>query len=134
VSAALQKISVISLFVEDLPTTKAFYSDVFGLPFAYEDESSAVVQFENMMINLLKVEEASSLVEPLEVAAAGAGSRFQISVWVDDVDAVCVQLTKKGVTLLTEPRDREWGMRTATFADPAGNSWEVAQGIGGGEG
>ncbi len=25
------------------------------------------------------------------------------------------------------PADRDWGMRTATFADPGGHIWEIAQ-------
>jgi len=32
-----------------------------------------------------------------------------------------------GVTLLNGPVDRPWGRRTAAFADPSGNVWEVAQ-------
>jgi uncharacterized glyoxalase superfamily protein PhnB len=31
------------------------------------------------------------------------------------------------VTLLNGPIDREWGKRTASFTDPDGNIWEVAQ-------
>jgi len=52
-----------------------------------------------------------------------------MSLWVEDVDAVYAQPAKRGVQLLTGPRDRPWGMRTATFVDPAGHSWEVAQRI-----
>ena len=32
--------------------------------------------------------------------------------------------------LLTGPVDRPWGMRVATFTDPDGHSWEIAQGLG----
>jgi uncharacterized glyoxalase superfamily protein PhnB len=31
------------------------------------------------------------------------------------------------VALLNGPIDRPWGRRTAAFADPAGNVWEIAQ-------
>jgi catechol 2,3-dioxygenase-like lactoylglutathione lyase family enzyme len=31
------------------------------------------------------------------------------------------------VELLNGPIDREWGVRTAAFADPDGHVWEVAQ-------
>ena len=53
-------------------------------------------------------------------------SRFQLSVWVADVDAVCAQLRERGV-VLNGPVDRPWGMRTANFVDPAGHGWEVGQ-------
>jgi uncharacterized glyoxalase superfamily protein PhnB len=35
------------------------------------------------------------------------------------------------VSLLNGPIDRDWGMRTAAFADPDGHVWEVAQALGG---
>ena len=47
-------ISAITLFVEDLPATKRFYQEVFGLPVHYEDDASAVFNFGNTLINLLK--------------------------------------------------------------------------------
>ena len=37
------------------------------------------------------------------------------------------RLVAHGVTLLNGPVDRPWGRRTAAFADPSGNVWEVAQ-------
>jgi uncharacterized glyoxalase superfamily protein PhnB len=40
---------------------------------------------------------------------------------------VCKELQRRGVKLLTGPRDRPWGLRTANFVDPAGHSWEVGQ-------
>ena len=124
---SLGNISAISLFVEDVPAAKAFYEDVFGVETVFEDETSACVRFDGLFVNLLAVSSAGEQVEV--VASRDAGSRFQLSIWVDDVDAVCSTLEAKGVTLLRGPVDREWGMRTATFADPAGHSWEVAQAL-----
>ena len=40
-----QGISAITLFVEDVAGSKQFYSDVFGLPVAFEDDASAVFSF-----------------------------------------------------------------------------------------
>jgi catechol 2,3-dioxygenase-like lactoylglutathione lyase family enzyme len=123
----LQKIDAISLFVEDLQAAKAFYQEVFDVPVVYEDDTSAAMKFHNLIVNLLQAEEASILVEPGVVADRHAGSRFQLSIWVEDVDAVCRDLEKRGAQLLIGPVDRPWGMRVATFTDPAGHSWEVAQ-------
>ena len=33
----------------------------------------------------------------------------------------------EGVAVISGPTDRDWGMRTMTFADPGGNTWEIAQ-------
>ena len=123
-------LSAISLFVEDLAVTKDFYTRVFQVPIVYEDENSAVAQFENLLVNLLKVECAGEIVSPGPVGAKDAGSRFQISIWVPDVEAVCGRLRLEGVEILAGPMDRPWGMRTANFVDPAGHSWEVAQKLG----
>jgi catechol 2,3-dioxygenase-like lactoylglutathione lyase family enzyme len=126
-SDSLQSVGAITLFVEDLQLSKSFYADVFGTPLVYEDENSAVFKFENMIVNLLKVPSAHGLIEPGVVAARDAGSRFQLSIWVEDADAVCATLASRGVELLNGPIDRVWGMRTASFMDPAGHIWEVAQ-------
>ena len=60
-------------------------------------------------------------------ASREAGSRFQLTIWVDDADAVCAELARRGVELLNGPMNREWGVRTASFTDPDGHIWEVAQ-------
>ncbi len=123
----LNEIEVITLYVEDLPATRAFYQDVFGLDVIYEDDVSAVVKLQNLMVNLLRATEAPDLVAPAEVAGPGRGSRLLLTIKVADVDGVCAELAEHGIALLNGPMDRPWGRRTAAFADPAGNIWEVAQ-------
>jgi catechol 2,3-dioxygenase-like lactoylglutathione lyase family enzyme len=119
-------ISAITLFVEDLPAAKRFYQNVFGLPVHYEDDDSAVFTFENTLINLLKSTEAVALIAPAPVGSPAAGARAQFTITVEDVDAICVDLVRRGVTLLNGPMDRPWGIRTAAFQDPAGHIWEIA--------
>ena len=120
-------ISAITLFVEDLAATRQFYIDVFGLPVAFEDDASAVFNFGNTLINLLRVSEAPELIAPAPVAPLEAGSRLQFTIGVDDVDAMCDELKRRGVELLNGPIDRPWGIRTATFRDPGGHIWEIAK-------
>jgi catechol 2,3-dioxygenase-like lactoylglutathione lyase family enzyme len=119
-------IGAITLFVEDLPATRQFYREVFGLPVHFEDDASAVFNFGNTLINLLNVTEAPGLIGPAEVGGPDAGSRVQFTIDVDDVDAMCAELRRRGVELLNGPMDRPWGIRTATFRDPAGHIWEIA--------
>ena len=120
-------ISAITLFVEDLEATRAFYREVFGLPVTYEDADSTVFDFGNTIINLLRTTAARELIEPETVAKRGAGSRLQLTIEVDDVDAMCAELARRGVKLLNGPMDRPWGIRTASFQDPAGHIWEIAK-------
>ncbi len=120
-------ISAITVFTEDLAATKAFYQEVFGLPIHYEDDASAVFDFGNTLINLLEVEEAAGLIGPAAVAAPEAGARIQFTITVDDVDATCAEVVARGAKLINGPMDRPWGIRTACFADPAGQIWEIAK-------
>ena len=120
-------ISAITLFVEDLESTKEFYGKVFGLPVVFEDNNSTVFKFGDTLVNLLKITEAQGLIEPAKVASHEAGSRFVFTITVDDVDAMCAELTARGVKLLNGPMDRPWGIRTASFVDPGGYIWEIAK-------
>jgi catechol 2,3-dioxygenase-like lactoylglutathione lyase family enzyme len=126
-TVSLRGLGAITLFVEDLERSRSFYEDVFGLRLTYEDEESATFDFGNTLLNLLAIPAARTLIEPAAVAPRGAGARAQLTIWVDDADAVCAQLDARGVELLNGPIDREWGVRTACFSDPAGNVWEIAQ-------
>jgi lactoylglutathione lyase len=114
VSESLKSVGAITLFVEDPVRSKAFYEQVFDVPVVYEDESSAAFQFENTIINLLARPAANELIAPGTVGGP-------------DANAVVAELANRGVELLNGPIDREWGMRTAAFADPDGHIWEVAQ-------
>ena len=119
-------IDAITLFVEDLATAKSFYLEVFGLPLHYEDPNSAVFKFGETLINLLDIGQAPDLIAPAAVAPREAGARFQFTIGVPDVDAMCEMLRARGVELLNGPMDRPWGIRTASFRDPGGHIWEIA--------
>jgi catechol 2,3-dioxygenase-like lactoylglutathione lyase family enzyme len=119
-------IEAITLFVQDLGRSKAFYERVFGLPVVYEDENSAVFRFGGTMVNLLDEREAPGLIAPAQPGAADAGVRFQFTLGVGDVDATSEELLSRGVELLNGPMDRPWGIRTASFRDPDGYIWEIA--------
>jgi lactoylglutathione lyase len=122
----LRAITVVTLFVEDLDATKSFYRRAFDLPIHFEDPDSVVFKFGDLLVNLLKVEAAPELIEPATVGSNAGGNRFQITIEVDDVDTTCADLRERGVSLLNGPMDRPWGVRTASFQDPAGHIWEIA--------
>lgn len=120
-------IGAITLFVEDLDNTKRFYQEIFGLPVHFEDDDSAVFEFGDTIINLLRSAAAVELIAPASVASPEVGSRLQLTIEVDDVDAMCAELARRGVQLLNGPMDRPWGVRTASFRDPGGHIWEIAK-------
>lgn len=61
------------------------------------------------------------------MASREVGPRSVFTIHVDDVDAMCAELTARGVELLNGPMNRPWGVRTASFVDPGGHIWEIAK-------
>ncbi|ADB34586.1 Glyoxalase/bleomycin resistance protein/dioxygenase [Kribbella flavida DSM 17836] len=124
---SLDELEVITFFVEDVAACKDFYTGVLGLDVVYEDADSAVLKLRNLMINLLTVDNAPAVIQPAAVGTPTCGARALHTIRVDDVDAAAAELRGHGIALLNGPMDRPWGRRTAAFADPAGNLWEIAQ-------
>ena len=122
-----EKIFANTLFVDDIEISKAFYSRIFEKAPVFEDENSVVFKFGDLLINLLSQSEAPALIEPTLVASKSSGSRFQLTIQVDDVDAHAQRLRGLGISLINGPLDRPWGARTILFADPDGHLWEFAQ-------
>lgn len=130
VPTVIDGISTITLFVEDLDRTKAFYTSVFARPLVYEDAESAVFDFGTAQVNLLRATEAQELIGPAPIGDRAAGGRALFTITVADVDEASAELQRRGATLLNGPINRPWGVRTAAFADPAGNAWEIAAPLG----
>jgi lactoylglutathione lyase len=61
---------------------------------------------------------------------AGTGMRFEIFLYVDDVDAVLSSLREAGVAVLRDPVDMPWGERVGYVADPDGNPVALAAPLG----
>ena len=121
-----KNIGAITLFVEDSDRAKSFYQKVFELQPAFEDETDVMFRLANTLLFLTRSSEAPRMIAPAVAGRPGNGPRHVFAIIVDDVDAVCAELTDKGVALLNGPEDRPWGMRTANFQDPDGYVWEIA--------
>ena len=119
-----REIGAMTLYVPDLGAARKFYADVFGLDAQQLDDDTAMLRFEGVYVFLHRSAAAPPSPAVLEEAGKGVG---QFAIIVDDVDAVCAEIAGRGVRPLTGPANRDWGMRTATFADPAGHVWEIAQ-------
>ncbi len=86
----------------------------------FGDESSAAFDFDNTIINLLSSQAAGELIEPGVVAEPDAGSRFQLTIWVDDADAACEEFKARGVELLNGPYGQGMGSAYRLFRRPRG--------------
>lgn len=120
-------ISAITLFVPDslMQQTCQFYQHTFGLPMVFSDEQSMVFQFGTTLLNLLTESAAVELLTPMAVPKGDSRALYTIT--VTDTDEIYAELSSRGVEFLNGPIDRAWGVRTASFADPAGHLWEIAQ-------
>lgn len=56
----------------------------------------------------------------------GAGVRFEMFVYVADIDATVAELRERGRTILREPADMPWGERVGYVTDPDGNPVALA--------
>ena len=57
----------------------------------------------------------------------GDGPRFEMYLYVPDLDELVGQLAGAGVPIMREPEDMPWGERIATVADPDGNPISLCQ-------
>lgn len=120
------------LFVRDLDRCVTFYRDTLGLEAQNSDPHSVAFRMENLYFILLDTAAAASLIgseEPELIIKIEGGPRGLLAAEVEDVYAAYEKLKVKGVTFLRPPTDQSWGLRTAHFADPEGNIWEINQPI-----
>jgi lactoylglutathione lyase len=57
----------------------------------------------------------------------GDGPRFEMYLYVADLDRLVNELAEQDVRILREPEDMPWGERIATVADPEGNPVALCQ-------
>jgi len=116
------------LFVRDLAACAAFYRDTLGFTVQHTDANS--VWFGDHQILLLRRPAAEQLVGEETLSSQPQGSpRVLLCAEVEDVDAAHAALEARGVAFVRPPTSQAWGLRTAHFADPEGNLWEIAHNI-----
>ncbi|HZT34886.1 MAG TPA: VOC family protein [Nitrososphaera sp.] len=127
----IHKIEAIVLFVQDLDGCTAFYRDTFKLHYQGSDADSASFLLQDgLYLILLSPKGAADLLgTQINELKIGGGLRGLLAAGVADVDVVYEELKAKGVTFVRPPTDQPWGLRTAHFADPEGNLWEINQSI-----
>lgn len=120
-----KQIFALNLIVADLERSKTFYREAFGLLPLDEEKDFALFRFTDTFVALRHdPARRATAGDFLSLAQKGVG---QFAIVVEDVDAVAAELQEHGVTLLSGPADRDWGMRTITLADPDGYTWGIAQ-------
>ncbi len=123
---SLPNISAVVLFVDDLDKCRAFYRDVLNLDSTFDDAVSYGFKLGGTDFVILKTSAAAEMVTEEAMALTKPGNhRALLCVGVESVDAEYKKFSEKGVKFINPPKDQAWGRRTAYFADPEGNLWEL---------
>jgi catechol 2,3-dioxygenase-like lactoylglutathione lyase family enzyme len=127
------RISVITLGVDDLERSLAFYRDGLGLPtkgiIGTEFEDGAVVFFDMSEDLILALYPRSALAKDAKVPVSPPSpSELTIGQLVrskKEVDAIMQQAEKAGAHVTDPARDRFWGGYSGYFQDLDGHLWEI---------
>ena len=122
--------SFIILYHEDMVAARFFYEDLLGLELrevTYEWFVGYRVSDKHEMTLCI----SSSPDERTRYGAHGRG--VVIDFVVSDVDEVHARLVERGIRFVEPPTDMPWGLRTATFYDPAGYTLTITSYLPGGK-
>lgn len=108
----------ITFFVSNLDKSQKFYEDVLGLEKKYCYSSYVGFECGGVEIGLIPKPKTTNR---MNVASPA------VTFLVDDVEAFCARLKKKGVKFSEELHQEIWGGRQAAFTDPDGNILEIVQ-------
>jgi catechol 2,3-dioxygenase-like lactoylglutathione lyase family enzyme len=123
-----QRITYITLGVDDLQRSTDFYENKFGWKRA-EISNENIVFFELNGFHL-SLYNRKALAEDATVDEAGSGFKgFTMAYNVGsekEVNDLIEELRNKGVTIVKEPQKVFWGGYSSYISDPDGNLWEIA--------
>jgi hypothetical protein len=123
-----QRITFITLGVNDLNTSIDFYENKFG--WKRSEMSSGDIVFYELNGISLALYPLTELAKDATVDASGSGFKgFTIAHNTrseEEVNTLIQSLREKGVQIVKEPQKVFWGGYSSYIADPDGNLWEIA--------
>ncbi|WML37923.1 VOC family protein [Neobacillus sp. OS1-2] len=124
-----QRVSLLTVGAFDLPVLRAFYKSLGWEETEFSSDQYAVFKTAGVLLSLFPIAELAKDAG-IELAHSPETYRpvsFAINVEESaQVDTTIEEVRKVGGKILREPSDAFWGGRTAYFADPENNLWEVA--------
>lgn len=123
----IQKISFITIGVDNLEKVKRFYIDKFGWKPLKDSDGIVFFKMNGFILGLFPNEE---LAEDAGVANDGKGfKRFALAINLrseKEVDDMFSELEQKGVKIVKAPEKVHWGGYRGYVADVENNLWELA--------
>lgn len=121
-----QRLSLVTLGVDDLTRARAFYEDGLGWHAADAPEGVVFYQLPGMAFALWSRSElAADARAPVDGTFSGIALACNQRT-EDEVDRVLAQAERAGARILKPAERAEWGGYSGYFADPDGHVWEVA--------
>lgn len=125
-----QRMSMITLGVEDLARARAFYENVVGWQAAPGPPEIAFFDLGGTVFSLYPHDD---LAKDMGIQAGGkADDAYQGFALAhnarskDEVDGIFARLGERGARIVKQPEDVFWGGYSGYFCDPDGHLWEVA--------
>lgn len=129
-----QRVSLVTLGARSVPEQRAFYRKLGWTEPEFSSDGYAVFQTAGVLLSIFSYVELvkdmggdSSFMPPQAGQTPFRGITLAIN--VDEpaqVDETVEIVRRTGARILREPSDAFWGGRTAYFADPEFNVWEIA--------
>ncbi|WP_244440928.1 VOC family protein [Neobacillus jeddahensis] len=124
-----QRVTLLTVGAYNLPELRTFYKSLGWEETEFSSDEYAVFKTAGVLLSLFPIAELAKDAG-VDLPPTPEGFRpvtFAINVEQPElVDATLVQIRTAGGKIVREPSDAFWGGRTAYFADPENNLWEVA--------
>jgi predicted lactoylglutathione lyase len=122
-----QRISLVTLGVKNLGTSKRFYVDGLGWKPVYEDQEIIFFQTGGMIFALYLRDKlaADFHTDPATFGPAAMALAYNVRAKIE-VDPLMKRAVAAGATILKPAQEASWGGYSGYFADPDGFAWEVA--------
>ncbi len=110
--------AIAQLRTTDLEASIQFYTKVLGFTLAFRfGDFYAGVKAGEQMVHLKLVDAPDP-----GLAAVASGEHFHLYIEVDDADGYAARLEQVGVSVVSQPQDKPWGMREFVVRDDQGHT------------
>ncbi len=120
------KISLVTIWTDEIEVMKKFYREVLG--FKVKTDLGEYVEFVSEGVRFAICERKVMHDYSREFKDRGSGQKFELAFPCTDkkdVDVTYEKLVLKGSKAIKPPFDTPWNQRCALFADPDGNIHEI---------
>ena len=125
----LQRLSLVTIGCFDLPLLRQFYTDLGWEETDHGYVNYAVFKTAGVLLSLYPIEDLArgTGLEIQHSTTFFKGVTFAINVDIpSQVDETIEVVRSLGGKIISEPNEATNGFRSASFADPENNIWEVA--------